>query len=56
MENVCEYLRGNKLSSFVWDSYAAMLEAWKQPLLFLVNDPERIVVSIGTKERARVEG
>jgi hypothetical protein len=55
MENVWDYLRGNKLSSLVWDSYEAMLEACKQAWLFLVNDPERIA-SIGTRTWACVKG
>ena len=55
MENVWDYLRGNKLSSLVWDSYDAMLEACKQAWLFLVNDPARII-SIGTREWAWVKG
>ena len=54
MENVWDYLRGNKLSSLVWDSYKAMLEACKQAWLFLVNDPARIA-SIGTRSWARVK-
>ena len=54
MENVWDYLRGNKLSSLVWDSYDAMLEACKQARMFLVNDPARIV-SIGTREWACVK-
>ena len=45
MENVWDYLRGNTLSSLVWDSYDAMLEACKQAWLFLVNDPPRIAWS-----------
>ena len=48
MENVWDYLRGNKLSSLVWDSYEAMLEACKQAWMFLVNDPDRFA-SIGKK-------
>ena len=55
MENVWDYLRGNKFSSLVWDSYNAMLGACKQAWLFLVNDPDRIV-SIGTREWACVKG
>ena len=55
MENVWDYLRGNKLSSLVWDSYDAMLEACKQAWLFPVNDPARIA-SIGTRTWACVKG
>ena len=53
MENVWDYLRGNKLSSLVCDSYELIVEACRQAWLFLVNDPERIV-SIGTRSWARV--
>ena len=55
MENVWDYLRGNKLSSLVWDSYEAMCQACTQAWRFLVNDPARIV-SIGTREWACVKG
>ena len=54
MENVRDYLRGNKLSSRVWDSYDAMLEACKQAWLFLTKDPTRIA-SIGTRTWACVK-
>jgi hypothetical protein len=54
MENVWDYLRGNKLSSLVWGSYEAIVEACKQAWLFLVNDPARIS-SIGTRAWARVD-
>ena len=30
MENVWEYLRGNKLSRLVWDSYDAIVAACKR--------------------------
>jgi transposase len=53
MENVWDYLRGNKLSSLVWDSYEAMLNASKEAWNFLVNDPTRIK-SIGTRDWAQV--
>jgi transposase len=46
MENAWDYLRGNKLSSLVWDSYDAIVEACKQAWQFLIDDPERIA-SIG---------
>jgi hypothetical protein len=55
MENVWDYLRGNKLSGLVWDSYEAIVEACRQVWLFLMNDPERIA-SIGTREWACVNG
>ncbi len=53
MENVWDYLRANKLSAGVWDSYdeilAACADAWK----WFVDDPGRIR-SIGTREWATV--
>ena len=42
MENVWEYLRGNKLSARVWDSYEAIVEACADAWNFFVNDPDRI--------------
>lgn len=42
MENVWEYLRGNKLSRLVWDSYEAIVAACKEAWEFLINDPDRI--------------
>jgi hypothetical protein len=53
MENVWEYLRPNKLSRLVWDSYEAMVAACKEAWHFLVNDPPRIA-SIGTRTWACV--
>lgn len=54
MENVWGYLRGNKLSAGVWDSYeeivAACAEAWN----WFMADPDRIR-SIGTREWATVK-
>ena len=55
MENVWDYLRGNKLSGIVWNSYEAMLEACKKAWLFLTNDPEQIR-SIGKRQWACVKG
>ena len=40
MENVWDYLRGNILSSRVWDSYEAIVAACKDAWLFLVGDPD----------------
>ena len=54
MENVWDYLRGNKLSSLVWDSYDAILNACEDAWIFLANDPERII-SIGTRSWACVK-
>ncbi len=53
MENVWDYLRGNKLSSMVWDTYEAMRDASKEAWNFIANDPERIA-SIGTRDWACV--
>ena len=53
MENVWDYLRGNKLCALVWDSYDAIVEACQKAWRFLVDDPGRIR-SIGTREWACV--
>ena len=42
VENVWEYLRANKLSSRVWDSYDAILYACRDAWNFLIRDPDRI--------------
>ena len=42
MENVWDYLRGNKLSRRVWDSYEAIVAACTDAWLFLIGDPDRI--------------
>jgi transposase len=42
MENVWDYLRGNKLSSRVWNSYDAIVVACRDAWHFLINDPDRI--------------
>ncbi len=42
MENIWDYLRGNKLSRRVWDTYEEILAACKKAWLFLVTDLERI--------------
>ena len=55
MENVWDYLRGNKLSSLLYDTYDAMLQACKQAWLFITADPNRIT-SIGTRTWACVKG
>jgi hypothetical protein len=54
MENVWDYLRSNKLSSLVWNSYDAIADACVAAWKFLVNDPERIR-SIGTRSWACVK-
>ncbi len=53
MENVWQYLRGNKLSLLIWDSYEAIVAACKEAWDFLVGDPDRIR-SIGTRNWACV--
>jgi transposase len=53
MENVWQYLRQNKLSALVWDTYDDIVEACKLAWLFLINDPERIR-SIGSRDWACV--
>ena len=55
MENVWEYLRGNKLCAVVWDTYDAIVEACRTAWQFLTNDPARIR-SIGTRDWASVSG
>jgi hypothetical protein len=53
MENIWEYLRPNKLSRLVWDSYAAIVAAARDGWNFLINDPQRIK-SIGSRSWAWV--
>jgi hypothetical protein len=53
MENVWEYLRANKLSSLVWETTEAIMDACEAAWNFLVNDPERIR-SIGSRDWACV--
>ena len=55
MENVWEYLRGNKLCTVVWDTYDAIVEACRAAWEFLIKDADRIR-SIGTREWASVSG
>jgi hypothetical protein len=53
MENVWEYLRANKLSGCVWDSYDAIVAACAKAWNWLIDDPDRIR-SIGTRAWASV--
>ena len=53
MENVWEYLRGNKLSRLVWDGYDAIVAACREAWHFLINVPDRIR-SIGHRHWACV--
>jgi len=53
MENVWHYLRANKLSMLVWDSYEAIVAACKAAWDFLISDPDRIR-SVGSRDWACV--
>lgn len=53
MENVWDYLRANRLSAGVWDSYDEILNACCEAWNWFVNDPNRIR-SIGTRNWATV--
>ncbi len=53
MENVWEYLRGNKLSGCVWDNYDEIVEACKDAWNWFVEDAVRIR-SIGARSWATV--
>ena len=54
MENVCEYLRGNRLSMTVWDNYTAVVDACCAAWNGFVSDVER-VVSITSRAWASVK-
>ena len=43
MENVWDYLRANKLSSLVWDSYDAIVQACKDGWNFLADRDGSVV-------------
>jgi hypothetical protein len=53
MDNVWDYLRANKLSAGVWDSYEEILDACAEAWNWFVNDVGRIR-SIGTRHWATV--
>ena len=53
MENVWDYLRQNKLSALVWDTYDQILDACQNAWRFLINDPDQIR-SIETRQWACV--
>lgn len=53
MENVWEYLRANKLSARLWNTYDAIVQASRDAWQFLVDDPPRIR-SIGERNWAHV--
>jgi hypothetical protein len=41
-ENIWDYLRGNKLSKSVWDTYEAIVDACADAWMFLVKDLKHI--------------
>jgi hypothetical protein len=53
MENVWDFLRANRLSAKVWDTYDAILRACADAWNWFVGDPAR-VTSIGTRDWATV--
>ena len=53
MENVWQYLRGNKLCARIWDSYDKILATCAEAWNWLINEPGRIR-SIGTRDWATV--
>jgi hypothetical protein len=53
IENDWDYLRDNKLSAGIWDSYDEILAARADAWNWFVNDPSRIR-SIGTRKWATV--
>lgn len=53
VENVWAYLRGNKLSNRVFDTYDAIVDACCDAWVWLTKQPERIT-SIGTRNWACV--
>ncbi len=40
MENIWQYLRGNKLCSLLWEIYEAIVAACTAAWRFLINDPD----------------
>jgi hypothetical protein len=53
VENIWQYLRGNKLSMTVWESYDAIVDACCSAWNFFINDTER-VLSVTKRTWARV--
>ena len=49
MENVWAFLRANKLSALIWETYDAIVDACVGAWRFLIGDPERIR-SIGSRD------
>ncbi len=42
MENVWDYLRGNKLSQLVWQTHDDIMDACENAWRFIAGDPDRI--------------
>jgi hypothetical protein len=53
IENVWQYLRGNKLSNTIYENYDDILEKACQAWMFFANDKEQ-VASITTRQWAKV--
>ena len=53
IENIWEYLRGNKLSSTVWETYEAIVDACCDAWNFFINDRAR-VTSVTSRDWATV--
>lgn len=53
MENVWDYLRGNKLSQLVWQTHDDIMDACENAWHFIADDPDRIK-SIGKRTWAWV--
>jgi hypothetical protein len=53
IENVWEYLRGNRLAITVFDSYDDIVDKTCAAWMFFANDPDR-VASVTTRSWARV--
>ena len=53
IENVWQYLRGNKLSNTIYENYDDILETACQAWMFFANDKEQ-VASITTRQWAQV--
>ena len=53
MENVWNYLRQNKLSALVWNTYDEILDACQAAWNWLIANPARIT-STGARPRACV--
>ena len=54
IENVWEYLRGNKLSNTVFESYEDIVDKSCAAWMFFANDPARIA-SVTTRDWAAVK-